>query len=479
MTYRETVAAIERRVRRLSAAATAGVALLIPAAAAAVAAVAVALFTVSSTARLSVALAALGIPSVAAVLGFAFRMRRPSRLAQALLRVDVSLGLDARLSSLHEVAKTAPDSFIFRRLEADVSLRLDQWRKALPVSARTVATYATGATCVVLAVVLSTLLQPPHTTADPTDRESIAGEVRGADGHDEPTNPSVDGAIGDAPTTTGADDAADEAERRIDDVLADLGLEGAPADGGGDPGAVELGARDDAATFDALIASLHERLGASGAKLTIDEQNALREAATDAPAPVRQAIEDVLSASSDAERREALETLVASVETPRDASQDEPVASSRVSTEQEPDDEAATIAGDQLLAGLEEESAGGIPPALEGDAAEDATREARTPGSEDAEAGDEGPPVPAEEDSGERAPGSYVLERTPTAIGDDGEVKSYLTTGVPLEFAEEGTATSARVSYEQIESIVAMRELSPEAALIVRTYFEAITEGGS
>jgi len=479
MTYRETVAAIERRLRRLAAATTAGVALLVPAAAAAVAAVAVPLSVVSPTARLVVGLAALVVPPVAGVLGFAAGSRRTPRLAQALLQIDASLELDARLSSLHEVAKTAPDSFIFRRLEADVSPHLDRWRKALPVPARTVAALVAGAACVALAVVLSAVLPPPHATSGRMDRVSTAEEVRGTDRPDETIDSSVDGGIGDERSSSASADEATETDGRLDHVLADLGLEAAPGDGNARaPGAVELGVND-GPTLDELVASLRDRLGTDGTDLTVEEQSALREASTDAPAPVRQAIEDVLAASSDAERRDALDALVTSVETPEAAPQEETVASSRVTTEQEPDDETATIAGEQLLAGLEEESAGGIPPALEGDAAEDATREARAPGAEDAEAGDEGPPVAAEEDAGAPAPGSYALERTPTAIGDEGDVKSYLTTGVPLEFAEEGRAAAARVSYERIESIVASRELSPEAAQIVRTYFEAITEGGS
>ncbi|MFC2078262.1 hypothetical protein ACFLTM_05600 [Candidatus Bipolaricaulota bacterium] len=185
-----------------------------------------------------------------------------------------------------------------------------------------------------------------------------------------------------------------------------------------------------------------------------------------------------MAASTADEARDAIETLAAAVELSRTFPEREAEGTSRVSTDQEAVDDPGAVPGTAALALPDDGSEGGLPQSGDDIAAEDEASERAD--EDEAEAGDEGPPVPIDVEPGSLQPAGFVLERLPSTVGEEGEVKSFLTAGVPLEFeTDDEDATGARVSFDRIESIAASRDLPADVVEMVRSYFESITEGGT
>jgi len=482
MNYCDAVRAIECRARRLRGTAVGSRLLLGTGGAAALAGLLVRLLAGAEAARGPLVAALAVVPIGIAAVGYALVARRPVRVGPILLRVDFALGLDARLSSLHELAKTRPGSFLFGRLEKEVAASLVEWRKALPVSRRSLAALAVGVASIAAAIVLIAVAGPLENSAGDVAYTPAAGEgTTAAAERSEASGESGETAAG---LAVDADPQAgpEATEYRLDDVLADLGLAaGSAEDSGGIPGAVEVDElRGEGQSLEELIAEARARVRRDEEPLTVEEQEALRAAAITAAAPVRRALEDVLAASTATESLDALDALSASLELSRTFSEEPSNGSSRVPTEQEEVDGSESVAGEALLATPEDDSGGGLPPFNGLAKPEDESARAGTEIAEGTEPGDEGAPVPVDVGPESAQPAGFVLERTPTGVGETGEVKSYLTVGVPLEFEQEGSdAVSARVSFDRIESIVTSREISPEVAETVRKYFESITEGGT
>ena len=484
MKYWDIIDEIERRARRLRAVSI-GALLLFAAAFTALLATLVLRFLVGLGGLppfFVVLLAA--VPILVGAIAYVILTRQSPSLAPLLLRIDFALDLGARLSSLHEVAKTSPGSYVFRRLEAEVGPRLAAWRKALPVTRRFVAAGTMGAACIVMTILLNTALLGGNAHPDSSDLPADASisetsPVTVLDEIDENRPAETPG--GSAP---GGDETESEGARdyRLDDVLAELRLEAAAA-GGGDPAhdAIEFDNDAEDHSLEELIAQLRTRLRSDQSDLTVEEQESLREAAASSSAPVQRALEDVLAASTPAEAQDAIETLAAAVELSRTFPQREAEGTSRVSTDQEPTEDPSPLPGTATLALPEDDSEGGLPQSGDDIAAEDeATERADEEQSETAEAGDEGPPVPIDVEPGSLQPAGFVLERPPSTVGEEGEVKSFLTAGVPLEFeTDDEDATGARVSFDRIESIAASRDLPVDVVEMVRNYFESITEGGT
>jgi len=483
MKYWDIVDEIERRTRRLRALST-GALFLFAAAFTALLATLILRFLVRLD-RLPPFLVVLlaAMPILLGAVAYVILIRRTQSLAPLLLRIDFALDLGARLSSLHEVAKTSPGSYVFRRLEAEVGPGLAEWRKALPVSRRFVATGAVGAACIAMTILLNTAIlggdaHPDPSGLSPDASISETSPVTVLDEIDEDRPAETPGGIAPGDDETGREVARDY---RLDDVLAELRLEAAAA-AGGDPahGAIEFDndAEDD--LLEELIAQLRTRLRSDQSDLTVEEQESLREAAASFSAPVQRALEDVLAASTPAETQDAIETLAAAVELSKTFPQREAEGTSRVSTDQEPTEDPSPVPGTAALALPEDDSEGGLPQSGDDIAAEDeASERADEDEAETAEPGDEGPPVPIDVEPGSLQPAGFVLERPPSTVGEEGEVKSFLTAGVPLEFETDEDTTGARVSFDRIESIAASRDLPADVVEIVRSYFESITEGGT
>ena len=481
MKYYEALARISARARRLAAAATASWTVLGTGMAAFLTALSLRLIarTLGFPALASALLVV--IPFGLGILAYAFAVRRALPLAPLLLRVDFALGLSARLSSLYEISRTNPDSFVFRRLQAETAPRLADWREALPISRAMIARTVVGVLCVGGAMFLSIgLAVPEEARPDDATRVSETGSRGGSD--DAASGAALPPDRGTGELTRGSE--VSSAQHRADEVLADLGLEpGLAGPGERAPGAIEEETRrGDAPTLEELISAARARVGEDdGEGLSVEEQEALRDAAATFPGPVRRAIEGVLQASSPEETRDALDQLARSVELAKTFPEEEETETSRVDTDQESEKTADSVPGSALLAAPEDDSGGGLPPAPD-DAAgdEDAPEAADVEGDEGAEPGEEGPPVPVDVGPESVRPPGFVLEKTPSSVGDAGDVKSFLTVGVPLEFetGDEGDV-AARVSFERIESIVSSRELAGDVAEMVRKYFEAITEGGT
>jgi hypothetical protein len=76
----------------------------------------------------------------------------------------------------------------------------------------------------------------------------------------------------------------------------------------------------------------------------------------------------------------------------------------------------------------------------------------------------------------------FVETALPSSEGVEGGYSYYLTKGVPIE-PPSGSSTISydklELSYEQIDSIVSGRTLSPDVLDTVKAYFDRIAGGGS
>jgi len=114
-------------------------------------------------------LPAFVLPSLAAgVVGYAFGRSGRPRIPHLLLRIDDTLGLNARFSSLYELRQRGGSSIFRQRIEAEVRDAASEWRTALPVGRRTILGGSAGACCIALAVGLA-FVPLPSITRSPLD----------------------------------------------------------------------------------------------------------------------------------------------------------------------------------------------------------------------------------------------------------------------------------------------------------------------
>ena len=389
-----------------------------------------------------------------AVMIVAFRRRiEPAAL---LLRLDLALGLPARLSSLAELEGGGSPA-IRRRIEAAAAPRLEGWKDGLPIPKWTIFGLAIGFSFVVAGLLFSIRPVPvgtpgviaPITLPSPSPPVSRAGDETS-----EPPAPPLPAEAAAEAATTGP-----EAGYTLSDILSELRISIGPS--GAERPASEADLTD-------LLARIKERLAAEGGLLTDAERAELIAAMATVPPPLTEGINGILTEESPEALGNSIDQLLEEV-----GSAAVSLTSGGTEGATSPSRSEGEEEGGVGSVGMpEREETGGIP------SASPATNEEgrNVPGNGGEGEEEEAPSPPLAEGGTEE----LLPTPVPGRIGEEGRLDLLLTAGVPIEYGtgSEGGG-SISVSFERIDSILSERALSPSAVEAVRKYFETITGGGS
>ncbi len=456
-------------------------------------------------------------PLAAAAFGYAIGRSRELRIPRLLLRIDDALGLNARLSSLYELRQRGGHSVFRQRIESEVRDVAEGWRAALPIARRTVIGGSAGAFLVALAVGLAFVPLPsvPASPLDMLEQNSTHSEEPYAS---DSQAASLTEAI--APSTLRtSEEAGQEAgvpslgapdrDQMLEDVMRDLA--GISPDEAVlvpiSPDEIEQLARQQSEALRAisqLLEAIRDRIENSpeedASELTEKEIEALQRELERGglPPEVEEGLNELMNRPQSRSAEEIVEDLIEQLGggeesesgVPQDGELGPPESTAVAPNPQgieefldelerasadEPGPEGGLPPGPDDASGPDSEgdgtpSSGERPPMIGADGVEDPDRLG----------GNEGAPGLSDEDE-EREAG-FIREEERVKIGTEGSfINEYATEGVPIEWVStpDGEEPGPRVSYEQITSILRERGVPEGAIEIVRTYFNAITEGGS
>jgi hypothetical protein len=506
---------LESRARRLSGYAAGSYTL------AAIAGIALAAMLVVRLLRMPLPLWGLGIllllPLTAGLVGYAVGRSSRPRIPSVLLRVDDTLRLNARLSSLYELRQRGGASVFRDRIEAEVTGAVSEWRTALPVAKRTILRGSAGACCIALAVGLA-FVPIPQAAQSPLDlvesSAALSQETLPFDQHSigAPTTgdtaPSTirTAAEGDQGAGTATFDTPDRDET-LEDVMRDLS--GMSPD---DAVLVPVSPEDIEE-----IAKLQSEAVRAVAKLLDDIRDRLREDSPPSdmteeelealqreldrggiPPDLEEGLNELMNAPQPRSIEEIVEQLLDQFgdedEGAGDTSEEGrsgPPQSTAVAPDQQGIEELLEELGQASQdAGQEPES--GAPADAGGPPADPDSDGEAPPGDRLGVGGEDGVENPDQFGGSEGSTGllgeqeeqeaGFIREEEQAKIGSEGNfVSEFITEGVPIEWpaSPDGEEPSFRVDYERIASVLRERGLPEGAIDIVRHYFNAITEGGS
>jgi hypothetical protein len=458
------------------------------------------------------------LPLVAGAVGYAIGRSDRPRLPRLLLRIDDTLGLNARLSSLYELRQRSGSSIFRERLETEVSSAATAWRTALPIGRRTILGGSASACCIALVVGLA-FVPLPAVTGSPFDLLE-----QSADFSEDPLSEDA-GSLATPVTQATAPlllRTDREADRQADATTLDAPdrdhtLESVMRDLSGmspdeaviipiAPDEIEELAKLQSEAMRAvaqLLEDIRDRLANSPPSdppaLTEEELEALQREIDGGglPPEVQERLNELMNPPRPRSVEEIVEELIEQFgdeegsegESPEGGESGPPQSTAvapspqdiedlldelgQASSDEVPPFDASAPAGPEGPSGDSEadgESSSGDRPDLAG------KRGAEEP---DQFGGSDGPGASSDEDE-EREPG-FIREEERAKIGPEGSfISEFVTEGVPIEVTPgpDGEEPSFRVSYERIVSILRERGLPEGAIEIVREYFNAITEGG-
>lgn len=381
--------------------------------------------------------------------------RRPLDPARLLLRLDIALGLEARMSSLQEL-RGGGSPAIRRRIEARIAPHLERWKRGLPIPPRAIVGFILGSSFLLAGLALPlfpfgsvpSLENPAHAEVSASSQPpgSAAPQAEGREGAASLAGASVEGAV-----------PLPETGYSLADIIAELQI--SPSLVGGSTGGVGSETR-----LQELLAQIEARLRSEGGLLTEAERFQLEGAIPTAGRSAAEGLAGLLAAESPAELAGRLEKLVRTVKS----------APSTTGETGGLNAAGREGGGEGRSVGMPEEGATTTVPSSSSASPEG---EGRFPGSEGGGEGPaEGAPSPLDE---ERAGPGLLIARVPGTIGEEGRIDLLLTAGVPIEDRQsEGESGSPAISFAKIDSILSRRSLPPAARETVRKYFEAITQGG-
>jgi len=279
-------------------------------------------------------------------------------------------------------------------------------------------------------------------------------------------------------------------EQSLDDLLSGLwetpGSTGVLSEAGGDLGDLSRAVDQGAAALKELLAQIQRRLDESSGSMTEEERQRLSELVQSVPdTALRKALESLLNQTEDEGTRQALEKarqLAAqsgnqeSAAAPEDASPTSPSSDEDETTRGVPTPPSQGAVGaatpEEVAEGNGQPSVGGqVGSAHEG------------PGEDWSSAGGTEAAPPSSGAEADRAPGpsaSFLPADVAGIVGPDGDVRQFLTKGVPVEPPPEPTEAGAdlRVDYENLRALLDSRSLPSGTQDSVRRYFQFVTQGG-
>jgi len=419
-------------------------------------------------------LIALGAPCLLAAGGYTIGRLRSVHLPTILLRADVALGLDARLSTLYQIQNRSVKAPFANRIAASLPSAPLNWRRAVPVRPRDVILLIAGVALAAMAIVLGDvpvrdeavgeLSAEPLAVASIAVDDSVPSAALAGDPMGQELEPD------DTREVTGS---SFRSVLALEDILAEI----RPQDSGetgniNGPDLEDLLPRARShVSLEEILREIQGRLAPEGGVFSVSEVEALEAFLNVASGLLAEALERILD-GVDGEASLALIANLLADEDLRRQSRNLHLDSEERVPQERP--EGSDKEGDSPAV------ASDSPPALSGLALD-----ARPVGGEAAEPspGGEIPAFPLFEGSAEYKGDIVVVGvALPSTIGDEGAYTYYLTKGVPIEppsTSDESDGGSLSFSYEKIDSIVSGRALPSDVLGTVRAYFDRISEGGS
>jgi hypothetical protein len=404
------------------------------------------------------------LPLASALAVYAVRWRSPVDLPRLLLQVDERLGLEARLSSLYQLMQRDNLPAFRERLSRQIEQRKPDWSRSIRLRRSSFAFGAVGCLCLAVAVffglVLSTDAQAPSRLA--SHRASSESAQIGA-----PSTEETQSALLSPPTdvdheaTTGAG-ANPTSGATLSSILAELRANQAASSGtasateldGGDS-ATGSGSEGSSTSWIDRLRAIRDRLDRDASPLTSDETDALRAAAANAPAAVREDLEASLAASDLEALRNTIEQLVPS--------------------DDQTDLSTPTVTRAQASQSPEQpvEIPGGTSASTTPSGSSDTSSGTAGEGAPDVNPGQGEPSAIFDSSIGQVQPVSPN-----TVIGTEGGFTDYITAGVPVDSSSEeaGQADAVAFSPAQVESLLSTRSLPEPALQAIQDYFERITK---
>lgn len=418
-------------------------------------------------------LIALGAPCLLAAAGYALGRLRSVHLPTVLLRADVALDLDARLSTLYEIRDRPLKATFANRIAAGLPSAPPNWRRAFPVRPRVVISLMAGVALAAAAIVLGDV--PIRDEADGgLSTESVADG--GAVVDSAPSAAWAGDPMGQEPDPDGAGEvsgASFPSAIALADILAEIRPRNSGETGSvNGPDLEDLLPRVRSRTsLEEVLREIHGRLAPEGGLLSASEVEALEAFRNMASGLLADALERILDEAG----REASLALIANLLADEDLR--------RQSRDLFLDSEEGAPLEHMEGSDNEKESsavAGDSQPALSGMAPN-----VQPVGGETAEPSPDGqiPAFPLFEGSAQYEGDVVVVGAAfPSTIGDEGAYTYYMTKGVPIEplaTSDESDGVNWSFSYEKVDSIVSGRALPSDVLDTVRAYFDRISGGGS
>ncbi|MCX6091971.1 MAG: hypothetical protein NTX23_03790 [Candidatus Bipolaricaulota bacterium] len=392
---------------------------------------------------------------LAGTVAFVWGRRIPSSKARLLLEVDVRLGLDARLSSLHEIDSRGGSPVLSERLFRDLRRLTPNWSRALPIPRRLRLLAAATGVFTACAVLLLVLAPAPERSAGerpgPVDVAAQASPA-GADqvAADNAASPETDLGTSDAPNTPSSTGGT---QRSLSEILAEL----RPALSSAAANASAATSEDAAAALHEELQKLQERLATNSQPLSPEEEQTLHQAAATSP-DLAKAVEDAAASSDLNALRETISQILSASTAPTTAA-----AAQTTRTDVRP-----TAPSDTQSSAQPNASPSATPPDASSAGASNTT-----------EGGSASASVPPPDDSlFESGVGDVAPVAAPLALGEEGALSSYVTQGVPVEQTTDPISSerSWTLDPDQVRSVLSARNLPAGAADIIRDYFQRITE---
>ncbi len=424
------------------------------------------------------------LPVVVVVASFVIVRSMPVDTPKILLRVDMTLGSEERLSSLYEMHQQGQTGPYREMLESRLRDEKLRWNKALPVGR--IALLVPAGLALLAGVLVTSSLFPasrgpalPAVPAVATSTESSSSslETEGTRG--------VSAMGSNDPSSTPAASNA-QGQHDLQDVLGSLwstpSASGVISDDGGGLDQLISQQQQAAQRLKELISRIEKRLAEGDGGLTDEERNALSTLAQQiGNESLRQALQGLASEEDPQELQKRLQQtqeLAESLQGPSDSSRAQAMRTDPSDSSHQGTSEGLAYSA-PMPGGADEkedhESTGGGTPSAGG--MESGTQGERLQGGDEPFGGegsdDAGSP------SGSVSP-QFTRREIVADIGSSGDFKDFVTKGVPLERAPEAGSGSPSVSvdYERLRALLSARSLPPGAEEVVRRYFDEITQGG-
>jgi len=427
------------------------------------------------------------LPLFGAALLYIVGWMRRVDLPKTLLRIDLSLETEERLSSLYELHRRGRSNVFRARLEEAVAREAFLWKRGLPLGRARFALLGGGMAVLVSMLlvvfapvsILSPVVVTPIVAAGSAEVRTIAPSTA--------PPPTLPGGSLSQEGETGLPGES-VPDRDLEDLLSKLwespASEGMLNEASGGSAELIRAQKERAKALADLLERIEERLKEEGGGLTPEERSALSALAQQmGNAPLRQALRELLQEDDPQALTEGFEkfrSLAESLTDQQEGSAEETALGESVPSGESEEGEAQAAVNwgqpqpeeGEASDGVNEGEAVSTSSGAQGDPEENlATGDEESFGGEEGATGGESP--------FETSPG-FMPSELAGMIGESGAFREFMTKGVPLEplLARDGETKSFLVDYDGLRALLEERAIPTDAREIIRKYFETITQGG-